>query len=262
MKVWTWRQAIQRSSLSPITKLVLFNLSVYMNEIGESCFPTVEQQTKDTGLGKTTIHKHLKLACDAGFILKTKHGFGGQQWANNEYKALMPSHNGSAPDEPPSEKVVREVNQGSSARAPKVVHQVNTNTPVNTPKNTSIELQQEFIEFWKLYPNKKAKGGAEKSFYKARKSGVSQEDIMQGLQNYIDNKPGFQNYKHPTTWLNQGCWADEYETEQVTLKKAVGDANYWNPTQLRLMYHQGRNEDAFRKITGYGFSQIIDKQGG
>lgn len=90
MKVWSWRNAIQRAQLAPFTKLVLLNLSVYMNDLGESCYPTTSQQAADTGMSERSVCTHLQLATDAGFLAKSVHGFGGQGWKRNEYSAVMP----------------------------------------------------------------------------------------------------------------------------------------------------------------------------
>jgi len=90
MKIWSWRHAIQKADLPSTTKLVLFNLSVYMNERGDGCYPTTETQAKDTGLSERAVCKHIKAAEDAGYLIKKKHGFSGQGWSRNEYKASVP----------------------------------------------------------------------------------------------------------------------------------------------------------------------------
>lgn len=90
IKVWSWREAVQKSKLPPTTKLVLFNLALHMNEVGQSCFPSTKQQAKDTGLTERTICTHIQTAVDRGFLKKSRHGFSGQGWARNEYSAALP----------------------------------------------------------------------------------------------------------------------------------------------------------------------------
>jgi len=80
IKVWSWRGAIQQSDLQSITKLVLFNLSVYMNEHGNGCYPTIERQAKDTGLTERSIITHLQKAVKAGFISVHKTKIQGNIW--------------------------------------------------------------------------------------------------------------------------------------------------------------------------------------
>ncbi len=90
MEVWSWRDAVRKSQLEPLTKLVLFNLSFHMTEAGEKCFPSVSLQAKYTGLSERSVYNHLSAAEAAGFITKSKRGFSGKQWAQNEYTATFP----------------------------------------------------------------------------------------------------------------------------------------------------------------------------
>jgi hypothetical protein len=88
--LWGWLKAVQKSDLSATTKLVLFNLSIYMNDAGKECFPSTETQSKDTSLSERAVCTHLKKAVDAGFLIKNKRGFKGQEWLRNEYTATYP----------------------------------------------------------------------------------------------------------------------------------------------------------------------------
>ena len=126
MEVWSWRQAIQKSDLKSTVKHVLLNLSVYMNDLGESCYPTIAQQVLDTGLSKKTVIVAIQLAEEAGFLIKNKHGFSGQKWANNEYQAIYPQdfklHKGG---------VIQGKRWCNSGQ--KVVYQLHPNSPYNSP---------------------------------------------------------------------------------------------------------------------------------
>lgn len=88
--VWSWRHAIQKSPLSSTTKLVLLNLSIHMNDLGEGCYPSTATQAADTGLSERSVCTHLDVAENAGFIRRKAHGYGGQKWARNEYFATWP----------------------------------------------------------------------------------------------------------------------------------------------------------------------------
>lgn len=68
--------------------------------------------------------------------------------------------------------------------------------------------------FWQAYPRKTEKLSAMKRLSGLRKSGiVTFKDLMAGVSRYAAvvsrNDPQFT--KHPTTWLNAGCWADEIQ---------------------------------------------------
>lgn len=68
--------------------------------------------------------------------------------------------------------------------------------------------EDEFDQFWRLYPLRVGKLAAVKAYAKARKT-ASQDEILQGVSRYVEHKPEWQAYAHPATWLNQGRWADE-----------------------------------------------------
>jgi hypothetical protein len=66
---WSWRHAITQSELQPLTRLVLFTLSIHMSEAGENCYPSQDLLCLETGLTPPTLRKHLKLAEKAGWIV-------------------------------------------------------------------------------------------------------------------------------------------------------------------------------------------------
>ncbi|WP_345820468.1 hypothetical protein ABC766_00220 [Methylobacterium fujisawaense] len=67
-----------------------------------------------------------------------------------------------------------------------------------------------FAIWWQIQPNKVGKDAAERAFNRVRKSGrVTFSELVDGLKSYIATKPPTRDWCHPTTWLNQGRWADE-----------------------------------------------------
>lgn len=77
------------------------------------------------------------------------------------------------------------------------------------------EYKDEFDILWKLYPRKIGKPNALKSYIKARKKGVSYEEIERGVKAYAEYVKGkdSQYTKHGSTWFNQECWNDELKGE-------------------------------------------------
>ncbi|WP_312061051.1 hypothetical protein [Anaerotignum sp.] len=75
--------------------------------------------------------------------------------------------------------------------------------------------QQGFDQFWKLYPNKKAKAAALRRWKAMKISNETFQAIMEGLQKALVSqeweKDGGAYIPHPATWLNGGCWEDEYK---------------------------------------------------
>lgn len=67
-----------------------------------------------------------------------------------------------------------------------------------------------FDDFWSIYPRRIAKLKAEKAWKKALKHSPERE-ILDGARRYAiereEEDPKFT--KHPSTWLNGGCWMDD-----------------------------------------------------
>jgi hypothetical protein len=68
-----------------------------------------------------------------------------------------------------------------------------------------------FDEFWKLCPLKKSKASALKAWPRAIATGATAAEIADGMRRYALERAGQDSRytKHPSTWLNAGCWADE-----------------------------------------------------
>lgn len=89
-RAWSWRHAVAKSGLPPITRLVLHTLGLKMDATGGSCYPPISDLVDLTGLDKKTVMKHLEIAEESGWIVVTQHGFRGQKWKRNEYVARWP----------------------------------------------------------------------------------------------------------------------------------------------------------------------------
>ena len=186
----TWQAAICESDLPSTTRLVLFTLGTFMNQHGRSCYPSIEDVQKASGIkSKTTVIDHIERACAAGFLKKGRHGYGGQKWKRAEYEAAFPEAltppEGGPDYEPPSaanalpkagpadEPPLPEAGprdeppcvEGGPANEPKAVQQMDQdkNNPFNNPSSLSDrpagetangeEREVEFEDFWESYPS-------------------------------------------------------------------------------------------------------------
>jgi len=135
---FSWRQAVLKSKLESTTKHVLVTLGCHMNEMGESCFPTIETLCEETSLSNRAVITHLKKAEEAGFIRTSKHGFAGRKWARNEYVATFPQPIKVVNDvHHLVDEVVNLVQQGSERDDIKVVNDVHTSTSINSSINNT-----------------------------------------------------------------------------------------------------------------------------
>ena len=99
----------------------------------------------------------------------------------------------------------------------------NTNNKIN---NNKKEIYKEsFEEIWKMYPNKKGKTSAFKSFDKALKEGISIETIIDGIERYNQyielEKIDIKYVKNGSTWFNQRCWEDDYTIKRKLTTKDI-----------------------------------------
>ncbi len=67
---------------------------------------------------------------------------------------------------------------------------------------------EDFAEFWALYPRHTAKFTARAAFDKARLL-ATQSEILDGIRRYVLLKPAYADWCIPATFLNQGRWLDE-----------------------------------------------------
>jgi hypothetical protein len=69
----------------------------------------------------------------------------------------------------------------------------------------------DFESFWQAYPRKVAKLQAEKTYSRVISSGISAEVLLAGAGRYAAERAGDDPRftKHPSTWLNAGCWNDD-----------------------------------------------------
>lgn len=96
--------------------------------------------------------------------------------------------------------------------------------PVRSPEKKAEELSaaeqaskkngasgELFDRFWAAYPRRVAKEAARKAFAKAIENGVDPELLIAGAKRYAAERYGQdpRYTKHPTTWLNGGCWHDD-----------------------------------------------------
>lgn len=71
-------------------------------------------------------------------------------------------------------------------------------------------LDDAFDRFWNRYPRKVEKKAARKRFDQAVKAGADPERIVAGAAQYAGADTVQRGFiKHPTTWLNAGCWDDD-----------------------------------------------------
>lgn len=89
------------------------------------------------------------------------------------------------------------------------------------------QLEEEFEDVWSNYPRKQGKQNALKSYIKARKKGTTKEEVLIGLENYVNyitiEKIQQQYIKQGSTWFNQECWKDDYSIRREVTTKDLAE---------------------------------------
>jgi hypothetical protein len=113
----------------------------------------------------------------------------------------------------PSKEEIENERRSSRERMRRVRQNKQENNGANTGLGVTGTTEQDvFARFWEVWPRKVEKRAAERAFRSACKR-ESAEVILAGAERYRDDpqrRPEFT--KHPTTWLNGDCWADESDT--------------------------------------------------
>jgi len=169
------------------------------------------------------VKRMLNWLRDQGYITWSQRRREDAALTTNEYTLLVTtmrdsaSKPGSVRAHPSSDRA--QVGSGvanpglsqSEGIAPReLVKESHSNESQRTISRPLRGLDVEFDQFWEIYPRHEGKAAAKVKFANARKKGAELAAIIQGARRYRDDQnrePQFT--KHPTTWLNQGCWEDD-----------------------------------------------------
>jgi uncharacterized protein YdaU (DUF1376 family) len=91
----------------------------------------------------------------------------------------------------------------------------NYQLPTTNLKKDRSAILADFASWYEAYPRHVARKRAEKAYLAARTK-VPAEALLSAIERYRAGKPAYADWKHPASWLNGECWADEYgATESI-----------------------------------------------
>lgn len=94
----------------------------------------------------------------------------------------------------------------------------NSNSNSNSLSNSKsiIKYSRDFLDFYVVYPKKVGKKAA---FSAYKRAGVSNDILIAAVEKQKQSESWVRGYvPNPATWLNQGRWEDEVETEDDIAK--------------------------------------------
>lgn len=160
--------------------------------------------------GKESVISALNELEQFGYLRRTKALDEKKRFAGYDYDIY---------EKPQAEKPFTE-NPHTENTSTENPPQLNTNLSNTNQLNTNLSntednnISAEFEELWELYPRKKGKPQALKAYRKARKNGVTFEEVKQGIIDYCRQiealKTDAEFIRHGSTWFNNAGWEDEY----------------------------------------------------
>jgi hypothetical protein len=251
---WAWEQ-----DLPGPAKLVLVYLGWCANRQGGDCYPSVANICKRTGLQENTVRKALTILLEKKLVEVEAQFTKAGRCTSNLYRLPVispqteapptPSNlGGSTPSNPEPESGVSLDIEGvtpsnlreNPVKVTKARKEVSASqTPRARGARRSLALAEtehpRFAEFYDLYPRKKARDLASRSFSKLVASGVDPEEIIDGLRRHTFTDR-VQYIPHPSSWLNAGSWKDEpEETEDQRILRKLGLTAHAPDRQLPLL---------------------------
>jgi hypothetical protein len=93
-----------------------------------------------------------------------------------------------------------------------IVNQVMVKPSYSKSGAREAELENDFQVFWEAYPRSEGRQAAIKAYQKARKQGVTSEEILAGVSRLTAaHGPDYGFYQHGSAWLNGKRWEDKIQ---------------------------------------------------
>jgi len=122
-------------------------------------------------------------------------------------------------------------------------------------------VEQQFETFWQLYPRKAGKKAARKAWRDIEPNELLLSTIMGALNNAVQywhhQGVAIKHIPHPSTWLNEERWEDEFSSEQLLQVSTVpsGHANKYaekrggdHNATIGADYRIGGEDDPYRAV--------------
>jgi DNA-binding transcriptional regulator YhcF (GntR family) len=208
-------------------------LARYADNVTHQAFPSLDTLAERLSCSEKTVRRAIDDLVEHGAI--TKHNRG--RYNSNLYTVMI---------SPPEGTNMSSEGTKMSEEGTKMSQRVDKNVQVTITTQLEPEeleplndINEQFNQFWAIYPRKKGKGQARKAFEKAlEKTDIA--TILDGVAAYITygdmDDPQF--IAHPSTWLNGERWEDEYaEVREVLRSPYVGGPREW----VRDMHDMGEH---------------------
>ena len=218
--------------LKPNEKLLYAEISALMNQNGY-CWATNKYFAELFDVAPETVSRWIGHLIEKGYVKsKIIYAEDGKTILQRKLNVILPVADEDDPideiiNRGIDEKIKTPIDKKIKSPIDEKIKENNTrinNTSINNNNISSSSgddaAQKEpdvFEELWKLYPRKEGKKDAYKAYKRAIKSGTTNDQIRQGIENY----KAFLKAKNETTYIKQGStffngehWNDEFDLTQ------------------------------------------------
>ena len=207
---------IEAEDLNDFEKLLFSEIYTMANSYG-SIFPSNAYLATRYGKTKVTISNTLRKLQEKGYI-DLEYRYSGKEIDKRFIYPCLNKLNGGIKENfnTPKRKFKEGIKENfkDNISSNKSINKSFNNISDKSDKES--DLENRFSLLWKMYPNKKGKPKAFTAYKKAVKSGVTDKEIQNGIENYlaeISAKGTSKDYiKHGSTWFNGKGWEDDYDT--------------------------------------------------
>lgn len=239
---FTWlRQVAADASLAPAASRVAIALTAYFNRKHDG-WAWMAQATlaDDLGVSEITVRRALAAMVKRGHLRSKRRGCE----ETNLYHLALKNEASDRSDLIDHDRsdlngqsgVTDQICPSDRSNQVKVTDQKRSPNPLNEPLEEPIEKREslsldfddkdsgrrrqspsvdhnaDFEEFWRQYPKRVAEEAALKAYRAVIKTKkVTSAELLAGAMRYAAERSGQDPRftKHPASWLNAGCWADE-----------------------------------------------------
>jgi hypothetical protein len=237
---WLWRKAVLATDLTAARKVAAFALLEFVNRKSGYTFASQETIAETCGLTERGFRAAVVALKKAGFLRVVRRG---KEESNLMYLELPVTgtavpvndtvtgtdvqsdrHGGdkvTGTTMPPNLRLepLKEPLKDITISHPSEGEPIMTMLMIFDVGEPQSRSPNSFDQWWKIYPRKIAPARAEKAYHRVLKNKkATAAELLSSAQRYAAERKGQDPKftKHPTTWLNGGCWADEPTTAIAT----------------------------------------------
>lgn len=239
-------------------KMVLLIMCDYGNDDGLSVYPSIRKVAERASLSERHAQRVVHSLINEGWISVIGNANGGAPGTTRNYQINVQKLDETGDIGVTGDKMSRvtwasplrvtsDTQTGDMGVTLPIIYP-SIEPPMQQPqKKKSRRLESyndEFENFWKLYPKKIDKSDAHKAYIKAIKTGASHDHLAsraESFSKYNERAATEQKYiPAAATWINKKRWENDYDSMQVgSTKLGKPQQQKFQATDIRDLLEQG-----------------------